>query len=74
MNLFDECVSRLASLDRYSPSEVDRITDAYLVSFGPQSASVRIDLAEAFLRRASPSEQAESTYWRIRRLGPERPL
>ena len=61
------CVDELASHIAYSERVIDAIVDSYLVGFGAQTASKRIELAEAFRQRVPVSELAERIRQRILR-------
>jgi hypothetical protein len=63
----DYCVDRLAGLGDYSELVIDATVDSYLVGFGKQTASKRIELAEAFRQRVPVSELAERVRQRILR-------
>jgi hypothetical protein len=48
-----------------TPQAVDRIVDPYLINLGKLTPEVRGELAEAFIRKAPPSERSTQIEQRI---------
>jgi hypothetical protein len=69
MRTIEQAVGDLGGLlaSAYSERSIDAVVDRYLVGFGAQTASVRIELAEAFRENAPPSELAQRIRQRILR-------
>ncbi len=66
---FEQCVDQLVRLGTYSERRIDAIADTYLVGFGRQTATIRMQLADAFKQRQPPSGLSERIWRRIRRDG-----
>lgn len=67
MRTMDQTVAGLRDLGVYSERRIDAAVDCYLVGFGAQTASMRIELAETFRLGTPASELAQRAYQRILR-------
>lgn len=68
---FDETIQVLVALSRsdvpLTPAPVDDIVDAYLVGFGNDTFTRRVELAEAFVEKAGTSRRSDQIHHRIMR-------
>jgi hypothetical protein len=62
---FEQTAAELVRLGTYSADRIDAIVDACLVGFGRQTATMRMQLADAFKKRAASSELSDRIWQRI---------
>lgn len=63
----EQCADELVRLSTFSKSKVDNIVDEFLVGFGRQTSTKRMELADTVRRRMAGSELSESILRRVLR-------